>query len=148
MKYRLYTDGACQPNPGKGGWAFILLDDERKIIEQGYEPSTTNNRMELFAVLQGLRCFGHLAAEDDQLLLRSDSQYLINGIRSWSSNWAKRGWKKKDGKPVLNDDIWKDIREWADKLDIEYEHVKGHSGNIYNEMVDKLAVEMIKKHGK
>lgn len=148
MKWELYSDGACQPNPGKGGWAFVLTDENNsKYVEQGYQHNATNNRMELLAVLSGVKRFKTVAKSDDMLIVFSDSQYLIDGISRWSVAWSKNKWIKKDGKPVLNDDIWKDIRKECDTIKVVCQYVRGHDGNPRNEEVDKLAVEMIKKHG-
>lgn len=150
MKYDLYSDGACQPNPGKGGWAFILMgEDGSKFVEQGFQSKSTNNRMELLAVLNGIRCFKSVAKSDDFVCVYSDSQYLVDGITQWSVKWAANNWIKKDGDPVLNDDIWRSIRGEFDGIGCKYscQHIAGHSGHVYNEMVDKLAVEMVKKHG-
>ena len=151
MRYSLYTDGACQPNPGVGGWAFVLIaEDENSYIHQGSAPATTNNRMELSAVLHGFRMFLDIREPDDELTLYSDSMYLINGVMEWSIKWKKNNWKRgkiSDPQPVLNVDLWKSIREVADQIHIQSSYVPGHSGHVYNEIVDKLAVEMIAKYG-
>jgi ribonuclease HI len=150
MEYILYTDGACQPNPGQGGWAFVLMspDGKESYIQQGSCQNTTNNRMELSAVLYGLRFFKDIRkSESDSVKLYSDSMYLINGVSKWSFKWRINGWRKKvGGEEILNPDLWKSIREAADLVKLCCEHVPGHSGHIYNELVDKLAVEMVGKN--
>lgn len=151
MQYSLYTDGACQPNPGTGGWAFVLRSQGPDVyIQQGSCLNTTNNRMELSAVLHGLRLFLDVASSEDSLTLYSDSMYLINGILEWSLKWRTNDWQRgkfPDQKPVLNIDLWKAIRECADRIRLQCSHVPGHSGHLYNELVDKLAVEMIATYG-
>ncbi len=141
----MYTDGACRPNPGQGGWAYIILNpDNTETIASGSEADTTNNRMELTAVLKGLEYFNQ-NHKSDVLTIVSDSQYLLSGIESWSKTWRKNRWLKADGKPVLNPDLWKQIRELADGLFLVYEKVKGHSGEETNERVDKLASAQIER---
>ena len=148
MKYHLYTDGACQPNPGQGGWGYVLKPEIGKEVEgAGGVADTTNNRMELQAVLEGLIYFSTIGTLDDVCVIYSDSKYLLDGLSDWSFRWEKNNWCKKNDKPVMNVDIWKDIRKIADKLDLEYVHIKGHSGHEYNERCDKLAVGAIKKNG-
>lgn len=151
MEYSLYTDGACQPNPGVGGWSFVLFSSDKKevYIQQGSCRHSTNNRMELSSVLHGLRCFKDVQqSQEDTLTLYSDSMYLINGLTSWSFKWKINGWRKGPGKEeIQNPDLWKAIREVADQVKVTCCHVPGHAGHIYNEMVDKLAVEMVKKDG-
>jgi ribonuclease HI len=145
MAYELYTDGACQPNPGKGGWAFILRKqgDNDRIVRSGFEQDTTNNRMELQAVVQGLRCF-HEEVQGDSLHLFSDSQYLVKGIMIWSDRWYSQGWIKKDGKPVLNQDLWNEIYRLKQMFELKCTHVRGHQGIPLNEECDQLAVQAIK----
>ena len=144
--FYLYTDGACRPNPGRGAWAFMLMRNGDRIIQQGYEPHATNNKMELWAVLQGLRCFSdHPDFKDDQLLLYSDSKYIVDGIEIWRKVWAKNNWCKKNGRSILNKGVWRDIHKLADSINLQCYHVKGHSGHKYNEQVDELASQMIKK---
>jgi ribonuclease HI len=151
LHYYLYTDGACQPNPGKGGWSFILTDDNNTIaVQQGFCDSTTSNRMELTAALNGLRCFEGLDLYSKQsLTVYSDSKYFIDGAEQWSIMWQENEWKKKDGKTVKNLVLWQSIREILGSIfcTILFQHVKGHSGHEYNEKCDTLAVEMINKHG-
>jgi len=149
MNYDLYADGACQPNPGVGGWAFLIKSDageEPVAIESGCDPESTNNRMELMGVFKGLEYF--LREFGDQpLKIVLDSFYVLEGMRLWSHNWRKYEWQKRNGDPVLNLDLWKQIREHLDKLEtVEYQLVKGHSGHPENTICDKVAVQEIKKH--
>lgn len=148
--YYLYADGACQPNPGAGGWGFVLFSDDmrQRFIRQGFEGQSTNNRMELTAVLEGMLLFQKIREQSDcRLIIRSDSKYLCNGVNQWSHKWARNGWKKADKSPIENPDLWKRIRLVADDIDAECLHIKGHAGHSLNEFCDQLAVEIIKKDG-
>lgn len=134
----LYTDGACSGNPGPGGWGAILIYNEYKKEMSGGERETTNNKMELTAAIEGLSAL----KEPCCVKLYSDSKYLIDGItKGWARSWRQKGWKKSDGKPALNVDLWQKILELDDYHEIEYIWVKGHAGNPYNERCDRLAVE-------
>ncbi len=150
MVFYLFTDGACQPNPGNGGWAFIIYPKEhpkKRVIQSGYEKDTTNNRMEITAVLKGLSYITkRFKVEEDSVILCSDSKYLLNGIKTWMHNWVKNDWKKKDKKPVLNNDLWKKIYSLSQDLEIECNHIHGHTGHPENEECDQLAVAQIVKH--
>ena len=134
---KLYTDGACSGNPGKGGWGAILIYGEHKKELCGGEKETTNNKMELTAAIQGLSAL----TEPCEVMLYSDSKYLIDGMtKGWAKSWQSKGWRKSDGKPALNVDLWKKILELDQKHKIEYIWVKGHAGNEFNERCDTLAV--------
>jgi ribonuclease HI len=131
----IYTDGACRGNPGPGGWAALLIfgDAERELF--GGEPATTNNRMELTAVIRALEALkrpvrGHVY---------TDSQYVRQGVLEWLANWKARGWKTADKKPVKNQDLWQELDVLAQRHNLEWHWVKGHSGNVGNERVDELA---------
>ena len=133
----LYTDGACSGNPGKGGWGAVLIYKEYKKEMSGGERETTNNRMELTAAIEGLSAL----KEPCRVKLYSDSKYLIDGItKGWARSWREKGWKKSDGKPALNVELWEKILELDEYHEIEYVWVKGHAGNPYNERCDRLAV--------
>mgnify|MGYP003300000799 CR=1 FL=1 len=134
----IYTDGACTGNPGKGGFGAILIYNENeKSISEGYR-LTTNNRMELLAPIKALG----LLKEKCKVNLYSDSKYLTDAInQSWLKSWVKNNWKKADKKPVLNVDLWKQLYELMQLHDITFIWVKGHAGNHYNEICDRLAVE-------
>ncbi len=150
IEWELYTDGACRPNPGFGGWGFILRKRERTLADDpisigGYEESTTNNRMELQAVIEGLKRFSTVEGNNKSLRLVSDSKYLVHGVEEWCHQWANNGWVKKDGKPILNIDLWQEIYELIQKITIRCIHVKGHSGHRMNERADEIAVQSLKK---
>lgn len=146
MIYHLYTDGACQPNPGSGGWACILLDDQNIYTKQGYYPQSTNNRMEVNAALNGINLFLEIRKSNEDILhLYSDSTYLINGIKKWVFSWEKNNWITKGNKPVLNQDLWKEIIKLHKQIKIECYYVEAHNGNYYNELADSMAVSAIKK---
>lgn len=133
----LYTDGACSGNPGKGGWGAILIYKDYKKEMSGGEKETTNNKMELTAAIEGLSAL----KEPCRVKLYSDSKYLIDGItKGWARSWRAKNWKKSDGKPALNVELWEKILELDEYHEIEYIWVKGHAGNPYNERCDRLAV--------
>lgn len=134
----LYTDGACSGNPGKGGWGAILIYKDIKKEMSGGDKETTNNRMELTAAIEGLSAL----KEPCRVKLYSDSKYLIDGItKDWARGWRAKGWKKSDGKPALNIDLWEKVLELDEYHEIEYIWVKGHAGNPNNERCDRMAVE-------
>lgn len=140
----LFTDGACSGNPGRGGWAFILKHPASGKVKEvsGYEPETTNNRMELMAVIQGL---GALSRPDVFVEVLTDSEYVRKGMLEWMAGWKKNGWKRKEkGKtvPLKNDDLWKRLDELkANHPRMKLTRVAGHSGHPENDRCDELAVE-------
>lgn len=141
-KITVYTDGGCTGNPGPGGWAAVLLFDGREVRLSGGDPSTTNNRMELTAVIKAL---GHIN-ENSELKERAvdiytDSQYVKNGLTQWIFNWIRNGWKTAAKKPVKNKEYWIALKGEADKLNLKWNWVKGHSGDEYNELCDSLVEE-------
>lgn len=139
MKYQIYTDGACSGNPGPGGWAAIIIDENGfEIILKGGAKETTNNKMELTAFIEAIKST-HL--EEPEIELYSDSKYLIDGINSWLPNWKKRGWKNADKKPVKNLELWQEIDKLTENINLKLIWVKGHNENKYNEMADRIAVE-------
>jgi ribonuclease HI len=140
-KITVYTDGSCEPNPGPGGWAAIILDGKEETILKGSHPNATNNRMELTAALEALRSLDPAKP----IILYTDSQYLKNGVESWIKDWKARGWKRRGG-PLVNADLWKQIAEVTDSRKITWRWVKGHNGNPYNERVDRIAHQMMKAH--
>ena len=132
----IYTDGACKGNPGAGGWAAILECDGYEKELCGGEKSTTNNRMELTAAIEGLKAL----TKPCRVILYSDSQYLVNAInKGWLTNWKSKGWKKADKSQVLNDDLWKELDSLLSKYEVEFVWVRGHDGHAYNERCDTLA---------
>lgn len=133
---QMYTDGACRGNPGKGGWGALLRYNGSEKTLHGGEPHTTNNRMELMAVIQGLQALKKPGCE---VHVFSDSKYVLTGITEWLPNWKKRGWKTAAKKPVLNVDLWQMLDVLAAQHKIEWNWVKGHSGHPENERADSLA---------
>jgi ribonuclease HI len=141
----LFTDGACLGNPGPGGWACILKYNSTEMICFGGEKDTTNNRMELMAVIEGLKNLNEKCIVN----IYSDSQYVVNSMRlGWARQWQKNNWKKSDKKPALNADLWNLILELDNKHMCEYFWVRGHNGHEYNERCDELAVKMANIHSK
>ena len=139
----LYTDGACSGNPGPGGWGAILIFKGIEKELSGGEASTTNNRMELTAVIEGLSAL----KESCIVELYSDSKYVIDGLsKGWAVSWRKNGWKKADKKPALNPDLWETLLTLTEKHQMRYHWVKGHAENPYNNRCDELAVEQSKMH--
>ncbi len=133
----IYTDGACSGNPGKGGWAAVLVYKGTEKEISGGEKETTNNRMELTAVIEALKCL----KEPCNVTLTTDSKYVCDAInKRWVFSWKKNGWKKADKKPALNVDLWEQLLDILDKHNVEFVWVKGHNGHKYNERCDELAV--------
>jgi ribonuclease HI len=135
----IYTDGACRGNPGPGGWAAILRYQDNETLINGAEADTTNNRMELQAAISALQNLKHPCA----VVLTTDSRYLMDGIQQWLPNWKKNGWKTAAKKPVKNDDLWRQLDKLVEEHHITWKWVKGHSGHVENERVDRLANEAI-----
>ena len=140
-KVEIYTDGACSGNPGPGGWAAILVYGGTEKELTGYEPETTNNRMEMTAAIQGLEALKSPCKVD----LYTDSTYVKDGITQWIHDWKARGWKTSSKKPVKNSDLWQALEAASARHEIRWHWVRGHDGHDYNERADKLAVEAIKK---
>ena len=144
MKHvRLFTDGSCHGNPGPGGWGAILEYDGRRREISGAERSTTNNQMELRAVLEGLRAL----REPCTVEVWTDSRYVVDGMKSWIHNWKRRGWTTADRKPVKNADLWRALEEEAAKHRATWHWVRGHDGHAENERADRLANEAIRALG-
>lgn len=143
--YYLYTDGACRGNPGEGAWAYLLQDEEGKALKESsaYAAQTTNNRMELMAIIEGLSFITTMASATHKVLLYSDSQYALKTLDQWMHGWKKRGWKKADGKTPENLDLIQKLYDLSEKLSIEVHWVKGHAGHQQNEYVDQLANQAI-----
>ena len=138
----IYTDGACSGNPGPGGWGAILeyMGHEKEL--SGGEPNTTNNRMELTAVIKALQAL----KEPCTVELYSDSKYVIDALqKGWAVSWRKKGWIKSDKKPALNPDLWETLLSLVEKHDVRYHWVKGHASNPKNNRCDELAVNEWKR---
>lgn len=134
--HRCWSDGACEPNPGNGGWGFrIELPDGSVVEAQGGERRTTSNRMELTAAVQAL----HRLPDRARAVLYSDSEYVVKGVSTWLAAWKKRGWVKADQQPVKNRDLWMLLDGQLGRVDARFEWVRGHSGNPGNERADELA---------
>lgn len=131
----IYSDGGSKPNPGRGGWAALLIYGDVTRELYGYDLQTTNNRMELTAAVMALEALSRPC----EVMFYIDSQYVRNGITSWIKNWMKNGWKTAAKKPVENQDLWKRLYEATQKHTIHWQWVRGHAGNHYNERVDQLA---------
>jgi ribonuclease HI len=139
----IYTDGACSGNPGPGGYAAILKYGQEIREISGYEVETTNNRMEMMAVIEALR---QLKRPCDVRVI-TDSQYVVKGMTEWIQGWVKRNWLTSQKKPVLNKSLWKELLRLCKKHKIEWQWVKGHNGHPYNERCDQLAREAIMNCG-
>ena len=131
----MYTDGACRGNPGPGGWGVLMLAGDRRKTLHGGETSTTNNRMELTAAIEGLRALKRPA----EVILYTDSKYVMDGIREWLPNWKARGWRTASKKPVKNKDLWQELDAETQRHEIHWKWVRGHTGNPGNEAADALA---------
>lgn len=136
-KIEIFTDGACSGNPGKGGWGAILRFGEYQKELSGGEKNTTNNRMELTAVIEALKAL----KEPCEVVITTDSKYVSDAVTlGWAENWRKNGWKKADKKPALNVDLWEQLLELLAQHKVTFNWVKGHAGHIENERCDQLAV--------
>lgn len=137
----LYTDGACSGNPGVGGWGAVLMFNGREKRICGAEGSTTNNRMEITAVIEGLKCL----KEPCEVDIYSDSAYTVNAFeKKWIYEWQRCGWKKGDNKPLLNADLWAELYSLSRTHRLNFIKVKGHADNEYNNVCDKLATDAVK----
>ena len=141
-KIIIYTDGACSGNPGPGGWGALLIydDHQKEIMEGAFE--TTNNRMELTAAIKALEAIKSSTIDID---LYTDSKYVMSGINEWIKGWKLRGWKTANKKPVKNVDLWQQLDEVNTKHNVHWYWVKGHSGDIGNDMADELANQAMDK---
>lgn len=139
----IYTDGACSGNPGPGGWGTILVYGSVQKELSGASDDTTNNRMELTGVIEGLLAL----KESCKVELYSDSRYVCDALlKGWLESWVQNGWKKADKKPVLNAQLWQQLYELLKKHEVSVHWIKGHNGHEFNERCDKLAVEAYKKY--
>ncbi|MEZ5352709.1 MAG: ribonuclease HI [Bryobacteraceae bacterium] len=134
-KIRLITDGACKGNPGKGGWACILKYNEHTKELYGFEPHTTNNKMELTAAIRGLQALN----EPCEVEIKTDSEYMRNGITSWIKGWKRNGWKTGDKKPVANRELWEQLDREVTRHTTTWVWTKGHANDAENNRCDELA---------
>ncbi len=140
-KIELFTDGACKGNPGLGGWGVLIKNSNILNELKGIQQQTTNNRMELIAVIEGLKSI----KENAHIEITTDSMYVKNGINQWINNWKRNGWKTAAKKPVKNKDLWQELDELVQNYSIKWIWVKGHSGHPGNERADQLANEAIEE---
>lgn len=139
----IYTDGACSGNPGPGGWGAVLVYNGKEKELSGSEKNTTNNRMELTAVIMALNALN----QPCEVKLTTDSKYVCDAInKGWVYSWRKNDWKKSDKKPALNVDLWEELLSLLEKHEVEFIWVKGHNGHKYNEICDALAVKEYQKY--
>lgn len=142
-KVEIYTDGACSGNPGVGGWGAVLIYNEHTKELSGYSDMTTNNRMELFSIIQSLKSL----KERCEVTVYSDSSYAVDAWnKGWVKKWELSDWKTADKAPVKNKDLWTDLMLQVEKHVVEFVKVKGHSDNFYNNRCDEMARAEIKKH--
>jgi ribonuclease HI len=148
----IYTDGGCSGNPGPGGWAFVILDPGAVEASSGFAPAapriiaekwgaeagTTNNRMELLAVISALELLEKEALSPRKLILCTDSQYVQKGMSEWILSWKRNNWRTSDKKPVKNQDLWQRLDALSARFPIRWQWVRGHAGNEYNERCDEL----------
>ena len=135
-KVEIYTDGSCKQNPGPGGWGAVLVYQGKELELSGGQADTTNNRMELTAVIEALQKL----REPCQVTLTTDSKYVSDGIsKGWAASWKERGWKKADKSPALNPDLWGTLLDLCETHTVEFVWVTGHAGHPYNERCDTLA---------
>ncbi len=135
MKVEIFTDGACKGNPGPGGWGALLRFEDKQKEIYGGEKHTTNNRMELTAAIEALKCL----KSRSEVMLTTDSQYVKDGINKWIHGWKKNNWRTAARKPVKNQVLWQQLDELIQQHDIEWHWVRGHTGHPENELADELA---------
>ena len=140
MKFKIYTDGACSGNPGKGGWAAIIIDGKNQSNISGSESKTTNNRMELMAPIMALKKI----KKKSEITIITDSRYVKDGITEWIQKWRINDWKNSNKKPVKNKDLWIKLDNSCQKHRVKWKWVKAHAGNELNNLVDELAVSETK----
>ena len=139
---KIWTDGACSGNPGPGGWGVLIKNNNTIEELSGSEANTTNNRMEMIAVINALKSIN----SNKRIVIFTDSKYVKDGISSWINNWKINNWKNSQKKDVKNKDLWQELDILTKKYDIQWKWVKGHSGNIENDIADKLATSAINKN--
>jgi len=145
---KIYTDGGCSGNPGPGGWAFVIVlktfQGNKIVAEQkGGEKNTTNNRMELTAVIESLKALKTLDDVPGKAVVCTDSQYVQKGITDWIRKWKQNAWRTSDKKPVKNQDLWVELDLLAGEFSLDWEWVRGHSGVEYNELCDRMTQQAV-----
>jgi len=146
--FKIYTDGGCSGNPGPGGWAYVMViqtfqGGQIASMDKGGEKNTTNNRMELTAVIMALRALKSMKNVPNQAAVCTDSQYVQKGITEWILNWKRNSWRTSDKKPVKNQDLWMELDALSAEFPLKWEWIKGHAGNEYNELCDAMTKEAI-----
>lgn len=150
MDFDIYTDGGCSGNPGPGGWAYVILQQNLSELEavdegSGCEKNTTNNKMELTAVIKALALISEkYSFKKGKVGVYTDSTYVKNGITSWINNWEINGWKTSSKQDVKNKELWIELKNFSDKVNPNWNWVKGHAGNIWNEKCDCLVQKEIR----
>lgn len=139
----IYTDGGCEPNPGTGGWAAIIIRNGRSTELLGGEQQTTNNRMEMTAVIEALRYLQDAIGPGQEVTVFTDSRYVRNGITSWIAGWKRNGWRTSTGAPVKNEDLWRQMDHLCSIHHVTFKWLKGHNGHVHNERADELAGSVI-----
>jgi ribonuclease HI len=142
-KVDIFTDGACKGNPGRGGWGAILRMGKHEKELSGSDPATTNNRMEMTAVIRALKAL----IEPCEVTIHTDSRYVIDGITRWVDGWKRNGWVNASKQPVRNADLWHDLIEAVQRHEVHWQWVRGHDGHPENERVDRLASDAAKAAG-
>jgi len=140
----IFTDGACKGNPGPGGWGVLLRMGKHEKEMSGGEPDTTNNRMEMTAVVKALEAL----IEPCEVIIHTDSRYVIDGMTKWIAGWKRNGWINSSKKPVRNADLWHELIDAAKRHKVEWQWVRGHNGHVENERVDRLASDAASEAGR
>ena len=142
---RVFTDGGCSGNPGPGAWAFIIARDGGTAASSGAEPETTNNRMELTAVIRAFEALTEVGHDRGSVEVHTDSQYVKKGITEWIHAWRRKGWRNSAGDPVKNRELWERLLELTDALEPDWHWVRGHAGDPLNEECDRLVQTEIRR---
>jgi len=147
-KLEIFTDGGCHGNPGPGGWAFRIVANGKTIVHElnGFDAETTNNRMELQAVIEALRYAGTVYPGNPDIVVTTDSTYVRNGITQWIRKWKKNGWMTAARQPVKNRELWQSLDEISEIVRPKWEWVRGHSGDEHNEACDSLVQAAIREN--
>ena len=145
----VWTDGGCIGNPGPGAWAYVIRSGSSHVARSGFEPATTNNRMELRAVIEALKELSRQAeARSHEHVIATDSQYVQKGITEWIHSWVRNGWRTTSKKPVKNSDLWRELLELSSPLRLHWRWVAGHAGNPMNEECHRMVEAEVSREGK